>query len=121
MNLMFQPQFEPLIVSGRKYHTIRPPRKIPLRVGQPLSLRVWTGKPYRSPQRRFHETDVKKIAAIVIDEAGTIKMDGVPLTNAEAASLAWHDGFENQEALRTWFFATHGLPFTGEIIYWKNV
>lgn len=120
MNLMFQPQFEPLIVSGRKYHTIRPKRKIPLRVGQPLSLRVWTGKPYRSPQRQFHETDVKKVVAVEIG-MDAILVAGVELSLEAQNSLAYHDGFADVECLRNWFLATHGLPFAGELIYWKNV
>lgn len=120
MNLMFQPQFEPLIVSGRKYHTIRPKRKVPLRPGQPLSLRVWTGKPYRSPQREFHAANVQKVVPIRI-ESNRVILDGKELTVPEIKELAWHDGFADAFSARDWFQNTHGLPFEGEIIYWRYI
>lgn len=118
MNLMFQPQFEPMIVSGRKVHTIRPKRKVPLRPGQPLSLRVWTSKPYRSPQREFHASTVKKVSPIVVTHL-TALLDGVQLVGEEREGLAYHDGFESWQKMADWFASTHGLPFTGELIYWK--
>lgn len=118
MNLMFQPQFEPLIVSGRKPHTIRPKRKIPLKVGQPLSLRVWTGKPYRSPQREFHTANVQKVHPVTIDREDII-VAGEAMSPEAQDAFAWHDGFENAAALRDWFLKTHGLPFTGELIHWR--
>lgn len=119
MNLMFQPQFEPLIVSGRKYHTIRSKRKIPLRHGQPLSLRVWTGKPYRSKQRAFLSAKVWRVGFIAIAVTG-ITLNGKPMTPDQAAALAYHDGFESLGDLIGWFHTNHSLPFVGEIIYWKS-
>jgi uncharacterized protein YqfB (UPF0267 family) len=119
MNLMFQPQFEPLIVSGRKPHTIRPKRKIPLKVGQTLSLRVWTGKPYRSPQREFLRATVEKVVPVHLSLLNDMTVDGVKLTIREQNDLAYHDGFPNADALYLWFLATHGLPFEGELIHWK--
>lgn len=120
MNLMFQPQFEPMIVSGRKVHTIRPKRKVPLRPGQPLSLRVWTGIPYRSPQREFMRALVKKVETIVIDFHNCMHVGGVALTLVEQNRLAWQDGFETYADLLCWFINNHQLPFRGEIIYWKR-
>ena len=119
MNLMFQPVFELLILSGRKVHTIRPTRKIPLRVGQPLSLRVWTGKPYRSPQREFMRAQVEKVETIRVDFHNCMYVRGVALSLVEQNRLAWHDGFETAADMLCWFINNHGLPFTGELIYWK--
>ena len=118
MNIMFQPQFEPMIVCGRKPHTIRPTRKIPLKVGQTLSLRVWTGKPYRSPQREFLSATVKSVDPILI-EMVDIVVDGRPLSPGEQQALAFDDGFSDADCLRNWFLKTHGLPFEGELIHWK--
>lgn len=119
MNLMFQPQFEPMIVSGRKVHTIRPKRKVPLRPGQPLSLRVWTGKPYRSPQREFLSAKVWRVGVIGISVDG-IALNGSLLAYDQAYQIAYHDGFESVKELRRWFMDNHELPFEGEIIYWKR-
>jgi hypothetical protein len=49
--LMFQPRFAPLVEAGTKTQTIRPVRRRPIVVGDELSLRAWTGLPYRSPQQ----------------------------------------------------------------------
>jgi len=119
MNILFQSKFEEMIQSGRKYHTIRPKRKIPLRPGQVLSLRVWTGLPYRSKQREIHTSSVKKVLPVVIDSERII-LDGVLLNQTQAEELAWHDGFSTLSALLLWFTTYHGLPFFGEIIYWRD-
>ena len=118
MNLMFQPQFEPLILSGRKPHTIRPKRKIPLKVGQPLSLRVWTGKPYRSPQREFMKAVVEKVWPASIHMSHII-VNSIILGTDSEKDFAWSDGFADADCLRNWFLKTHGLPFEGEVIYWR--
>ena len=118
MNIMFQPQFEPLILSGRKPHTIRPTRKVPLKVGQSLSLRVWTGKPYRSKQREFMRATVEKVLPIVINPVAML-VDGRMLSAGEELALAFDDGFSDADALRSWFLKNHGLPFTGELIHWR--
>lgn len=47
--LLFQGRFEALIVGGQKVHTIRPHRRDGrprARVGESLSLRVWSGLPF---------------------------------------------------------------------------
>ena len=120
MNLMFRPQFSEMIQSGRKYHTIRPVRKIPLRIGQHLSLRVWTGLPYRSKQRAFHISSVKKVEEITIT-GSAIVIGNKSLVGEQQDIFAWHDGFTDARALRQWFTDTHGLPFFGILIYWRDI
>jgi protein gp37 len=34
-------------------------------------------------------------------------------------ALAVADGFSCWEEMRDWFLATHGLPFTGQLIHWR--
>ena len=120
MNIMCQAQFEPMILSGRKPHTVRRKRKKPLRIGQPLSLRVWTGKPYRSKQREFHYSTVKKVVPFHLDYSDVMIVDGVHLSILAQNDFAWHDGFENADEMRKWFLKTHAFPFDGEVIYWRK-
>jgi len=119
MTLMFQPQFSPMIQSGRKYHTVRPVRKVPLRIGQPLSLRVWSGKPYRSKQVEFATATVIRVSQFWLGPAAEMKIDGLLLNWESQNYFAWHDGFLDAIALRYWFTKTHGLPFVGQVIYWN--
>lgn len=122
MNLMFQPQFEPMILSGRKPHTIRPKRKVPLRPGQLLSLRVWTGKPYRSKQREFAKAKVTKVVSFALGYFDAMKLDGQPLTVLSQNQFAYADGFDTADDMRLWFGVTHGtVNFTGIVIYFELI
>lgn len=38
----------------------------------------------------------------------------------ELDHLSRLDGFKNWEDMRSWWIKTHGLPFTGSIIYWNH-
>lgn len=104
--IMFQPQFHKAVESGEKRQTIRPPRKRPIKAGQELSLRAWTGKPYRSAQREIKKAVCQSIEPIRIDE--TFSDD----------DEARRDGFSDAEEMREWFRSTHGLPFSGDRIRW---
>jgi len=116
--LLFQGRFEALIVSGQKVHTIRPHRRDGrprARVGEALSLRVWSGLPYRSPQREFARVVVTQVGECIIGThaamVDSVIMDSEPFAHA--------DGFVSWEELACWFRATHGLPFRGELIRWR--
>lgn len=130
--ILFQPRFEQSIVTGRKLHTIRPHRRDGrprARFGEALSLRVWTGLPYRSRQREF--------AQVVVTDTDTVRIhdDGLEWRPGSIAatfwhqdrkaallkSFAWSDGFANWPELQAWFASTHGLPFTGELIRWQPI
>ena len=104
-----------------KLHTIR--RTARMKEGTKLSLRVWTGLPYRSPQRAFMETvctGVQKIHIwhdsfggrhVVIDDRDEF------LTDDQVKALALNDGFENVDQFFSWF----GWDFTGYIIHWHDL
>jgi hypothetical protein len=65
---MFKPRFARLVETGEKLQTIRPmPKRLP-EIGDHLSLREWTGKPYRSKQRTLCEAIVIHVARITIHE-----------------------------------------------------
>lgn len=118
---MFKPQFAQLVELDLKLQTVRPkPERMP-KPGDKLSLRAWTGKPYRSKQRVLKETVVASVEPITID-AGMLKR-GVVVWIYTARSHAMNrfaraDGFANWQDLSAWFQAQHGLPFEGILIKW---
>lgn len=123
---LFQPRFAPAVESGAKLHTIRPlPKRLP-RSGDTISLRAWKGKSYRSKQRILREATVTSVEGIIIHADGVEFSPGTPrcywLGEGRAGTrdiFAWNDGFRDWLDMKTWFQATHRLPFTGIIIYWS--
>lgn len=105
--LLFQPKFHRAVEAGEKCQTIRPLRKRPILRGDQLSLRAWTGKPYRSKQRELRTAICQHIKHIIIDE------------NFADDEEARRDGFCNAEEMRIWFQRVHGLPFSGVKITWQ--
>ncbi len=118
--LMFQPQFSGKVEAGEKHQTIRPARKLPIQVGDKLSLREWTGKPYRSKQRVLRETVCTKTIGVRLDYFDLIEVGGQLLNRNAQQWFAQDDGFENSMAMLTWFAKTHGLPFSGVMIVWPK-
>ena len=104
-----------------KKHTIR--RSARMKVGTKLSMRQWTGLPYRSKQREFARgecTGIQKIHIwqdsfggryVVIDDRDEI------LTDNQVSRLAVNDGFETVDQFFSWF----GFDFTGYIIHWSDL
>lgn len=114
---LFQPRFASLVESGQKTQTVRKtPKRMP-RVGDQISLRTWTGKPYRSKQRILGNRVVTNVEPIVIVDGG-IFINGM-LNAAETGSFAKADGFTGWDEMRAWFQNTHGFPFTGILIQWE--
>ena len=126
--IMFQKRFAPAVSVGEKVQTIRPPRKgKPFLPGEEISLRVWTGAPYRSPQEEIRRAEVIRVTAIAIDArflnlGGLVTLDeGRPLERVDLDAFARRDGFRSWEELLSWFREAHGLPFWGELIKWRIV
>ena len=113
---MFKPQFAPLVESGVKRQTVRPyPKRMP-KAGDQISLREWTGKPYRSKQRVLREAVITEVSSVDITETGiAVNSYAEPCDDFAVA-----DGFRDFFELRDWFKATHGLPFEGVVIKWHN-
>lgn len=106
---MVKRRFVPMVLSGRKRHTVRPtPKRMP-QAGDMIDLREWTGKPYRSKQRRLMLAPIERVAPIVLREWG-ISIDGV-LKHCNEFAIAY--GFESFAEMLEWFRETHGLPFSG--------
>lgn len=112
---LFQQRFKPMVKDGSKANTIRPtPKRMP-RVGDRISLRCWTGKPYRSKQEIIGESVITRVEECVIDDHGAIVGD---VWN-DGEALAKSDGFEDYSEMVCWFTDHHGLlPFTGIFIAW---
>lgn len=113
--ILFKERFRDLILSGVKTSTIR--KKARCRAGDTLSLRCWTGRPYRSKQKTFATRICAQVMPVVIGEGG-ILLNGVPVNKAMREALAVKDGFDSFRDMEIFFKETHGLPFTGELIRW---
>lgn len=117
---LFKRQFAPLVESGAKLQTVRPRPKRRPHVGEPISLRAWTGQPYRSKQRVLRETVLTRISDVVIGRE-ELRIECAPNTLGSALTLddfARADGFADWAELVAWFDAEHGLPFEGVLLGW---
>lgn len=115
---MFKPEFASKVLSGEKCQTVRPtPKRMPKRDDR-ISLRCWKGKPYRSKQRILREAIIDWVQPIRITEHG-ITLDSQMLSEHQEWTFAKDDGFNTPQDMIEWFSFTHGLPFTGIVIYWK--
>jgi hypothetical protein len=125
---MFKPQFAAVVKSGLKRQTVRPvPKRMPA-PGDRISLRMWSDKPYRSPQIILREAVITEVVKIQI-QPGRIRLAGFsditkhPRRSSGDQTLdsfAMADGFESWAAMRDWFQAQHGLPFDGVLFRWAN-
>lgn len=121
--IMFRPQWIEPILQGTKVQTIRPPRKIPIVVGEALSLRIWTGLPYTSKQKTLLDTHCTSVYAVTIDDGGVVGENDGPyfggrLETEATEHFARRDGFASFEAMQQFFREMHGLPFKGTAISW---
>lgn len=116
---MFKPRFAALVEAGTKTQTVRPtPARMP-KAGDKLSLRMWTGKPYRSKQRELRAATVLHVAKIKLDGLN-MWFDGVLASDHKQRVFAIADGFSSAGEMRDWFENEHGLPFEGVVILWQN-
>jgi hypothetical protein len=105
--ILFQDKFAELVRSGAKKQTIRV--KARCKPGDELSLRKWTGKPYRSKQETLCNSVCTRVQEVRIYEG--------PATETSEV-LARADGFSSHAEMQAWFKNTHGLPFEGQQIEW---
>ena len=115
--IMFLNRFDQPILAGTKRQTIRPPRKRPIKVGDALSLRVWTGTAYRSPQRTLIDTTCSAVFDIEIQATGYRLGTGQMQTDLD--DFAMGDGFADWEEFIGHFEGFYGLPFQGTLIQWE--
>lgn len=116
---MFKPQFARLVENNLKLQTVRPiPKRMPV-PGDIIDCREWTGKPYRSPQRKLKDSEIVRVDLVVIEEDG-LTDGGIWLPSCNRGyDFARLDGFDDFGTMQKWFDATHGLPFKGIVTVWK--
>lgn len=116
----FKPRFADLVESGSKLQTCRPtPRRMP-KAGDKISLRQWTGLPYRSKQRVLRESTVVGWRKMTIHPASSmINLDGYTLGFDEMLTFAQADGFADHWDMLAWFTEQYGSDkWEGIVIYW---
>lgn len=125
---MFKPRFAGLVAAGVKEQTVRPvPKRMP-KAGDEISLRMWTGKPYRSKQRVLAEALITKVETfeLWVENPRVPRWNwkfivgGKELDQDEWARFSRADGFDFTTDLIDWFAENHELPFTGIVIHWTR-
>jgi len=119
--IVFQYRFADLVRAGKKTQTIRKTARC--KPGDQLSLRRWSGRPYRSEQEILRSAVCKTVRYISIGyKPGKwgISVLGVELSESKREAMARADGFESEREMLAWFDKTHGLPFYGELIEWTD-
>lgn len=104
-----------------KHHTIRAGCR--WKVGDKFSPRVWSGRPYNSPQIIIGpDIMVKKVFDFCIDPlGGEYRMDGRELSYDNMKEIARNDGFDDLDDLELWFNIKRSSPgFRGQIICWNE-
>lgn len=101
-----------------KCHTIRAGKRF--KPGETVSLRVWSGAPYRSKQIEFAQVEVKKAWDIEINEFWFI--NGDILEQDKVVELANNDGLAYDDFIN--WFNIHPKKaddvFRGQIICWSD-
>ena len=116
----------PKILDLTKHTTIRKIRKRGNpKLGDVLSLRRWTGKPYRSKQEVIKNVVCTDVNPIFITKQNTIVWHGSSFNHpgqviGDNRNIAIEDGFASCSDMLDWFEKTHGLPFMGNLIRWEE-
>lgn len=125
--LLFKPRFVAPIVAGTKRQTVRRERKHPVRRGDALSLREWSGSPYRSPQREILPpvvcTSVAPVSVAVDVFKNVIEVDvgGGRLTHDEVCAFVRADGFSCVSDMAGYYRNAGVDAFEGVLILWGPV
>lgn len=118
MVIMFQNRWEEQILAGTKVQTVRPRVKRFICAGTLLSLRVWSGAPYRSKQRELLRVICTSATDVEI-HVGGVKIGDSFLGVEDNDKFAKRDGFADYYGeMVEWFEKMHGLPFVGRAIAW---
>lgn len=113
-----------------KFHTIRAGNR--WKVGDKISARVWTDKPYQSKQHEFAQLEVKKTWPIEVEVFKTFGYAiyvgklyvcdwEINTGNNYLPYLATNDGLTKEDFL-SWFKLDNEkpMPFSGQIICWNE-
>lgn len=119
--ILFQERFSSQVLTEDKLQTIR--KKARCKPGDVLSLRIWTGKPYRSQQWEMHKRICRKVTPVKLyfrkDGKFIVERDGREVRDRDKFAKA--DGFTGFDDMVAWFLKTHGAEtFEGELITWHK-
>ncbi len=119
--------FKEKILSGEKIHTIRP-KTNKWKIGDKISMRQWSGKPYHSKQEIFcEEFEVVELIRFRVLNNSTIgyEINGNNIwldvfnQNEFLQLLSSNDGL-TLDQFKSWFkFSNNMKDFFGYIIAWK--
>lgn len=116
--LLFERQFWRPILDRTKVHSIRGPRKRPIRAGDALSLRGWEGVAYRSPQRTLADVVCVRVRECRITSQA-ITIDELRIVDPEHLdAFAVSDGFASWRDLLAYRGFNYGFPFSGVLYQW---
>ena len=110
----FKKQFADDVESGRKRQTIRAGES---RCKPGDALQLYTGQRTKAC-RKLRDAVCERVRSVVMEQSGTVKIDGLPARGSKIDELAQADGFENGEVLRRWFLDAYGPSFNGHIVNW---
>jgi hypothetical protein len=124
--LTFLPRFAPLVKACTKLRTIRGLRKRPIKAGDRLSLRMWSARPYNSPQIILRESVCIRVTPVEIDHHRVITgsdslhivTDDNDFGRSNLNQFAVLDGFASWFEMVSYFDGKRGLPFSGVLIEW---
>ncbi len=128
--LNYQPRFGLLVKQHRKPHSIRPFRKRPIKVGDPIHHFVGMRT---AACMRIGWDMCTRVRRITITDC-TVMIRDCPCERCETGAdsgmeshlfrvppldrFARADGFKDWAEMRDWFAAQYGLPFEGVLIQW---
>jgi hypothetical protein len=117
--LNFKKQFAGAVESGAKTQTVRAIRKgkgqNPVRGGK---LQLYTGM-RTSACRKLGDAVCTDLSPITVDRDG-IFLGGRDLRRGHDAHIfAAADGFKSIDDFIAFIAGAHGLPFTGQVIFWR--
>lgn len=120
--LGFKKQFVQPILAGTKVHTIRAPRKHPVKVCQRLYF--YTGVRTKDADK-FGEAICSKIQEIEIvtrsaSDLATVAIDKKLISRDEKLRLVHADGFASEMDFSAFFRSNYGYRFIGQLIHWKE-
>lgn len=113
--------FVPKILDGTKLHTIRKNEKKHFVARDLVSLRHWTGRPYRSKQQEFATERIVSIEPVRIvygSDGISAFVDGHRI---DAADLVVNDGLNAPDFI-SWFFPDGRFGnFHGDILHFTDL
>jgi hypothetical protein len=119
--IMFKQRFAELVKRHKKEQTVRPtPKRMP-KAGCTLSLREWTGAPYRSKQRVLREAVLTWVSPVTMDfsDIPKVVLSGRQLDQDSVEAFARLDGFNTSLDMKEWFLENHKCNrFEGVVYYW---